>query len=481
MSYDTTHPDYDKQSRLWRFMADSLNGQEIKRKRTIYLPKTNGQLEVEATINRDTRRVEESGFALLDVEKLYDSYLNRAKYPMWVKDQLRTMMGLVSNLPFNMDVPDVLKGLEDNATSDGLTLRQLFQRAVSGLLTHGRYVLTPDIDENGNLFIRHYVAEQFINWKVQNVKGRQDITVAVFSELKDASNDSFDHDFDLIYRAFILDEHGCHQYVYQNGVVIEDRYLGFENKPIQYVPIVVLGSTQNSTNIDELPLLTIAECALTYYQKSADVNQAMHDGCSFQTVVFGLEQDQDIGFTGGGTIWTLPSKEKCDVKIVEPTFANLKVAIDEMNKQKEMASEAGAKVIDIGVESGEARIARQRDQYATLRSIILNVAEAIQQVLRYGYDLVMYNNDTAQHKNILFTIEAEFSEAGIDVSLLNSLKEMATMNKLSWDSVWSYVQDGAVPKRAYAQEQELIESEQVNAPLGGYQPNGVNNGSGQSE
>ena len=50
MSYDTTHPIYDKQRELWEFMHDSLDGGAIKHKKQRYLKKTNGQLEIEATI-----------------------------------------------------------------------------------------------------------------------------------------------------------------------------------------------------------------------------------------------------------------------------------------------------------------------------------------------------------------------------------------------------------------------------------------------
>ena len=52
MSYDTTHPIYDKQRELWEFIHDSLDGGAIKHKKQRYLKKTNGQLEIEATIER---------------------------------------------------------------------------------------------------------------------------------------------------------------------------------------------------------------------------------------------------------------------------------------------------------------------------------------------------------------------------------------------------------------------------------------------
>ena len=44
MSYDTTHPMYDKQRELWEFMHDSLDAGAIKYKKQRYLKKTNGKV-----------------------------------------------------------------------------------------------------------------------------------------------------------------------------------------------------------------------------------------------------------------------------------------------------------------------------------------------------------------------------------------------------------------------------------------------------
>ncbi|WP_232790598.1 MULTISPECIES: hypothetical protein [Pseudomonas] len=78
---------------------------------------------------------------------LYENYTNRAQYEHWVRDSLRSMMGLVSRLIPEIELPAGLKGLEDNATADGFGLKQLFFRMVRQAISHGRVPLVVNIDE----------------------------------------------------------------------------------------------------------------------------------------------------------------------------------------------------------------------------------------------------------------------------------------------------------------------------------------------
>ncbi len=69
----------------------------------------------------------------------YKGYVSRARSPLWVQDSLRTMIGLVSKLNPEINLPSTLMaGLSENATNDGFGLKQLFTRVVLELLEYGR-------------------------------------------------------------------------------------------------------------------------------------------------------------------------------------------------------------------------------------------------------------------------------------------------------------------------------------------------------
>src|SRR5690606_23596938 len=92
------------------------------------LPKPSGMVEAE--------KLDGTGNAYL-----YINYTDRAQYEHWVRDSLRSMMGLVSRLIPEVKLPTGLKDLEENATADGFGLTQLFMRIVRQAISHGRVPL----------------------------------------------------------------------------------------------------------------------------------------------------------------------------------------------------------------------------------------------------------------------------------------------------------------------------------------------------
>ena len=84
MSVNTQHPEYSKHLPKWRMMRDALDDLVIQ-KGEIYLSKTPGMVMVEK------EGLDPSG-------KIYQGYKSRAQYPLWVKDSLRTMTGLLTRL-----------------------------------------------------------------------------------------------------------------------------------------------------------------------------------------------------------------------------------------------------------------------------------------------------------------------------------------------------------------------------------------------
>ena len=90
MSVNTQHPEYAKHYPKWVMMRDALNDEVIK-KGTVYLSKTPGML----ALDREG----------LDPEQnVYCGYKNRAQYPLWVADSVRTMNGLLTRLKPKIDL-----------------------------------------------------------------------------------------------------------------------------------------------------------------------------------------------------------------------------------------------------------------------------------------------------------------------------------------------------------------------------------------
>lgn len=416
MAVTSQNPQYTAMIDDWREMTDALVGpRAIAASGIAYLPKTSGMIEAESLAATDN-----SPLSPEQARQIYDAYKGRAEYPLWVKDSLRTMVGLVSRQEPDVVLPQRMKALEHEATSDGFGLNQLYLRIVSDLLTKGRKPLLAEFDDAGKPYIATYTAETAPNWLTWNVGGRQDLTLVVFSErrLKDNGTDEFNPQYETVYRVLDLVNNQYRVRMLSDaGTEIEEaEYPGLvggnESTSLNFIPVVFAGSTDNSPDVDEIPLLTMAKAALKYYQLSADYYAAMHYTAHPQPWISGMGADDDIRVTGPMAAWMLPKGSQAGY--LEFQGAGIEALRKAMQDQQNSAAESGAKVIDIGgQESGEARKARQSDQHSALYSVCVTAAEAVDQMLKYIAYWMGISPD-----EVTFKVEPKFSKEEVDSAML---------------------------------------------------------------
>lgn len=429
-------------------MSQALGGELAIKADDSNLPKPSGMVEAERKDPASTH--------------LYAAYRTRAQYQLWVRDGVRAMMGLVSRQLPTIVLPQRIAHMQGEATADGYSLRQLFLRTVGHVLAKGRVLLMVDVDDAGKPFIALYSAESAINWKARKINGRDDLSLVVLTEQRlKTGADEFSHDSDTVYRVLDLNEGNFRVRVLdQNGQALEDeRTPGEANgrgetiKGIDYLPVVFCGSTDNSPDVDEVPLLTMAKAALADYQLSADYFTALHQTSHPQPWVAGLQDAVELSVTGPSAAWDLGSTGSCGY--LEFQGAGIEAVRQAMSDQKNSALEAGARVMDMGgVESGEARKTRQNDQHATLHGIVITAAEAIEQALRYAAERVGVLN---VEKEVSFTVVPEFQPATVDPQVLRQLQADVLAGGLSWATYWGYLTTAKLPEHDYEQERELIE------------------------
>ncbi|OTS14331.1 hypothetical protein CAT21_12220 [Acinetobacter pittii] len=446
MAVTDKHPQYIAAQKAWLIMRDAVAGEEeIKQAQTKYLSKSAGMIEAEK--QGDTAGA------------IYKAYLSRAQYPLWVQDSLRTMIGLVSKLEPNIVIESsLLKGLIDNATNDGFGLKQLFIRICLELLEYGRCGLLVDVDANGVPYFALYDALSIINWKENSIDGRKDLKLLVLEEQFDNSEDEFGHDTRTVHRVLSMDNGALTVRLF-DGSTVEDKTPDLGKNMLSFTPFVFCGTTDNSAHVGTVPLLTMAKAALKYYQLSADYFQSLHHTAHPQPWINGLDDGADISVTGVMAVWDLPGEAQCGY--LEISGNGIELTKKEMDAQKNAALEAGAKVIDTNTqESGEARRARQDDQHASLHSIVMCAAAAIEQAIKYAAQWLKLNPS-----KYAFTVEPEFIVQQYDINLAKQLYEGAISGKNSFQTYWEYIATGKLPGHDYQEELKRIEGERDGAPL----------------
>lgn len=440
MAVTDKHPQYIAAKNSWQIMQDAIAGEEkIKQSGETYLPKSAGMVEAEKLGD--------------SAKKIYEGYINRAQYPLWVQDSLRTMVGLVSKLTPEISIPNKqLQGLEENATSDGFGLKQLFIRVVLNLLEYGRCGLLIDVDQKGVPYFALYDALSITNWKENSVGGRKDLNLVVLEEQFSNSKDKFGHDTKTVHRVLELVDGKLVVSLY-DGDSIEDRTPSLGKDLLTFTPFIFCGTTDNASDVGTVPLLTMAKAALKSYQLSADYYQSLHHTAHPQPWVSGLSDGDDITITGVMAAWDLPKDAQCGY--LEITGTGIDKTKSEMDSQKNAALEAGAKVIDTRAqESGEARRARQDDQHASLHSIVTCAAEAIEQGIKYMAQWLKLPSD-----DYVFTVKPDFNNSMYDIELAKQLYEGALAGKNSFQTYWEYIGTGKLPDIDYKDELLRVEAE----------------------
>ena len=451
MSVNTQHPEYAKHYPKWVMMKDALNDEVIK-KGTVYLSKTPGML----ALDREG----------LDLEQnVYCGYKNRAQYPLWVADSVRTMNGLLTRLKPEVNlVHKQLEILKTQATDDGFGLDQLFIRCCIEALSKGRYGLLVDFDDKGQPYISMYDSLSIINWKSGDVGGRRDAKLIVLQEshLK-AEQSKYGHESEVLYRELELAD-GQYEVrlLSESGKEVESFEPKMGAKRLNFIPFVFGGSLDNSPEIDDIPLYSMAKCAVKYYQLSADYYQSLYLTAHPQPYTIGAD-NVDLKVSGPMMLWALPPGASCGFMEIQGNGIEKTKA--EMDSQKTAAVEAGAKVLDAGSnESGEARKARQNDQHASLHTVVKAAAEAIEQACKYA--ALWLGLDDSE---IRFTVPLEFAQ-DIDPQILAQLSNLMMAGKISSDTVWTYLQTGKIPERDKEAEDDLIEEDSAKVPMGGNIP-----------
>ena len=288
--------------------------------------------------------------------------------------------------------------------------------------------------------------------------GRKRLTLAVFEEQADVAYDEFSHETATRYRVYSLHPDTGNVYV---RVMDEGGRLVEEATPTTHVatgltelPIVFCGATDNTPDVDEIPLLSMARASLKFYQVSADYFASLFYTSHPQPWISGIGDSDvvDITVSGPSTVWELPPD--AHTGYLEFTGAGIKANREEMTAQKNAGFESGARAMDIGAqESGEARKARQNDQRATLSTVVSAVAESIETALRLAAQWVGADPDA-----VTFAVPPEFSAEGPDSAVLASIQAMVLADRVSSDAYWTYLQTGKVPERTYDQERAFIEN-----------------------
>ena len=407
----TVHPLYIKKIPLWETVRDTMEGEyHIKQLGQKYLPMTSGQA------------------SLPDSEgtKRYDAYKKRARFYDIVAPSVRGLVGLAHDKPAIVELPPRMEYLLENADAGRMTLEDFARNVTRETLQTGRCPILVDSPvEGGDPYLVLYPAESLINWKQDEIG----YYLAVFEEAEYEDEQSFSHECVTRYRVLKLVEGKYTVEVYEDSStdsqsnasgysLIEEYTLDHD-----FIPLSVAGSINTDAEPNEPPMLPIARSAISMYQLSADYRQSLFMTAQPTPVTTGLGDDKPSSI-GADTVWHLP--EGATAAFLEVSGNGITLTKEAIQDEMLKAEQHGSNLIQSGnqAEAAETLRLRMLAQYATLQSVVMSGAEAIEKSLRHIAVWMNIDPNTVSYK-----ANTDFMNV-VDLSQLSTLNQAVSAGNL---------------------------------------------------
>lgn len=385
MTVSSTHPDYDNNKLDWVMMRDSFKGERhVKEKRMDYLPALPSHII--------------DGMNLTDVGyKNYTSYLLRAVFPDFVQIGVETLVGILNAQEAEFKLPKKMEYLRVRATNRGESMQMLLRRLHTQQLITGRVGILADLPAapnlNPQLYMALYHAETVINWDDGEIgEGANTLNMVVLNESNPKRN-NLDWSAEQKFRVLRLNESGIYEFGVFEGTTAEFdesqmKTALYKGKQLKEIPFVFVNSKDNLVEPDVPPLLGLGRICFTIYRGEADYRHALFmQGQDTLVVVGGVLDNnalpgQAVRVGAGARIDTNIGGDAKYIGTNSEGIPEMRTALE--NDRMAAAVRTGQLLAPgkMSMESGEALKTRVAAQTATLTSVALSAAHAMENLLK---------------------------------------------------------------------------------------------------
>lgn len=428
MPITSLHQQYKEQQDRWRSCRDVIAG-EFRVKDpdyiTLYLP-------VPPAMQSD----------LGELTSRYTFYSTFAELPEITLPMSEGIQGLIHDKAPEYNLPSKMAYLEKSATLDGDSLLELWQLVTREVFYTGRISLLAEIRggrsvQGDQVCLCPYAAESLINWRLQKQIEGGAATLVVLDELQWVSKDEdpYEQEEQHQWRELSLDEAGRYrvrvweeaidttegksktiqQVVMQEGADADGWVYPLRvGQAFNRIPLTVVNATDRGFQYGPVPVWPLAKRALSIFRLNADYRRALYTKADPTPYVFGVHADDVPRKIGGDTVWAFENPDgKAGYLDIDGDGIPLQRAEIELEYERFWAEaghmlETSAK----GVEAAEALRIRQNMKQVSVKTLVKNAADGMQEALRsVGRMLGLSDSEV---ESITFTPNLEFSETALN-------------------------------------------------------------------
>ncbi|MDJ0087703.1 DUF4055 domain-containing protein [Pantoea allii] len=418
-NFSHARAEYSDAAKSWQLVKECMAGSRaVKDKGILYLPMPDPTNDSEENNAR------------------YEALLKRAMFLNITGRTRQGLVGAVFRKTAEVDLPESVKYLIENASGDGTSLEQLSKEAVGEDLDTGRggfFVDYPASDapegtrptraQTAGRFahIHLYEALSIINWREDVIDGVRKLTLVVFAECYNKEeNDEFTFDVQKQFRALTLEGGVYRHRMWHEDDQYESPQLDvyptdFNGNRFDHIPFYFFGAESNDARIDKAPLEDLAEVNVLHYGNSATVEESGF--ISSQPTLFfttDIEQSEfetwnpggiQIGSTRG---YSLGRAGQASMLQANESQLALKL----MQEKENQMLMIGARIVQQSGQNETAEAARIRysSDNSVLGTIAGNVSEALKRAIM---DAQLYMSGKADMTNTVFWLNQEFFDASL--------------------------------------------------------------------
>ncbi len=337
-----------------------------------------------------------------DNAKKYDMYKQRACILEFTSRTKKAFLGFAGFKPHQIDLPQSVKYLEDNADNAGTTLAQQIKLVTSDMMDQGTGLLfvdipsatsvsQADIDAGIRANIKTYDFLNVIKSAYSVIGARKVLSYVLLREsISTIDPETNAEEFSYQYRRLTLEEQDSGRYIYKHELLddtartlLEEPVYptDYSGRNLEYIPAFPIGSLNNSLETLDPPLLLpIAELNIGQYRNSADVEENAYQASQSTVNIFTAGVSDDfVYYQGANAVNTF--QEGDSVELLQAQESNLSNAL-QVQKIKDAASIGASLIIEGGPEQKvEVVKMEQGANTASLSGLIHNIQMSYTQAL----------------------------------------------------------------------------------------------------
>jgi hypothetical protein len=336
----------------------------------------------------------------------YRNYKMRATYFNATGRTLEGLVGMVFRKEIQKNYPTALEPMFDDMDLKGNSLDAIAMFTITDLLQVGRagiLVEYPSVNETPNSladaaranlrpYTTYYPAESILDWRITRVNNVMQPVMIKLQETYEIQKNEFEYECKPQIRALLLTDIGYIQRIYRRNE--KGDWVQFEGdiiplmkgQPIPFIPFWAFGAKENSLDLQEPPILDLADLNIAHYRVTADYERGCHFAGLPTPILAGFVFDENEKVSIGASTCITSTDPSAKWGFLEFTGQGLGALEKNLLQKESQMAAIGARMLapeKAGVESAGTLLMRSNGEASVLAALVELAGENFEQITRF--------------------------------------------------------------------------------------------------